>query len=101
MGKKYIEENIEMLRKQRDDKVEGGYRDYVSKTYAYIEKKIAKSGNGYCNPKNMDVSNAVFGNKREEAKVRGFIKDLKKSEYLSVEGTGADRKVMILKELDF
>ena len=43
MGKKYIEDNIETLRKQRDDKVVGGYRDLVVKTYDFIQKKIKKS----------------------------------------------------------
>ena len=38
MGKKYIEDNIEKLRKQRDDNVVGGYRDLVVKTYKYIQK---------------------------------------------------------------
>lgn len=101
MGKKYIEENIEKLRKQRDDKVIGGYRDLVVKTYRFVEKEIAKSDNDYCNPKNSDISNFVFGNKNQEAKIRGFIKDLKKSGYVSVYDVGVSREVKITKKIDF
>lgn len=99
--KRYIEENIELLRKQRDENIEGGYRDLIVKTYNYLVRKIEKSGNKFCNPKNKDVCNAVFGNPSQESKIRGFIKDLKRSEYISVEGSGPDRKIMILKDLDF
>mgnify|MGYP006883057225 CR=1 FL=1 len=101
MGKKYIEENLEKLRKQRDENVLGGYRDLVVKTYTFVEKKIAKSGQGFCNPKNADISNAVFGNRREDDKIRGFMKDLKKSGYISIDDVGENRKVRIIKELDF
>lgn len=101
MGKKYIEENIEALRKQRDENVLGGYRDLVVKTYKYIQKEITKSKTGFCNPKNSDISKVLYGNKNEERKVRGFIKDLKKSDYLSVYGVGLEREVKILKKLDF
>ena len=101
MGKKYIEENIELLRKQKADNITGSYRDLFAKTYQYLAKKIEKSGNDFCNPKNADVSNSVFGNKTNESKVRGYITDLRKSEYISIEGIGMDRKIKILKELDF
>jgi hypothetical protein len=101
MDIKYIEENIEILRKQRDENIVGGYRDFVVQTYNYIEKKIAKSATDFCNPKNMDVSNAVFGNRKQEKKIRGYIADLKKSGYLLIEGVGADREVRIIKSLDF
>lgn len=101
MGKKYIEENIEVLRKQRDDNVKGGYRDVVAKTYNYIKRAIDKSTLDYCNPKNSDISNAVYGNKNQESKIRGYIKDLKKSGYLSVYGVGSDKEVKITKDLDF
>jgi len=101
MGKKYIEENIEKLRKQRDDNVIGGYRDLVVKTYKYIKKQFDKSKSGYCNPKNSDISNFVYGNKNEESKIRSFIKDLKKSHYITVYGIGEEREVKIIKDLDF
>jgi len=88
MEKKYIEKNIDRLRKQRDENIIGGYRDLVVKTYNYIERKIKKSGVDYCNPKNNDISNAVFENKNEGARIRGFVNDLKKSGYISVENSG-------------
>jgi hypothetical protein len=99
--KKYIEDNIEKLRKQRDDNVVGGYRDNVVKTYQYIKKEIKKSGSTYRNPKNSDISRAVYGNGNQESSIRGFIKDLKNSGYISVYGIGIDREIKILKELDF
>jgi len=43
MGKKYIEENIEKLRKQRDDRIKDGYRAYVVKVYVYLRKGIELS----------------------------------------------------------
>ncbi len=101
MGKKYIEENIEKLRKQRDENVVGGYRDLVVKTYQYIQKQIKKSGSSFRNPKNTDISKAVFGNGNQESRIRGFIKDLKTSGYISVYGIGVDREIKILKDLDF
>jgi len=101
MGKKYIEENIERLRKERDDKVIGGYRDLVVKTYKYIEKKISKSDSDFCNPSNSEISNSVYGNKNQESKIRGFMKDLKKSGYISVYDVGVSREVKIQKDLDF
>lgn len=101
MGKKYIEENIETLRKQRDDNVTGGYRDLVVKTYQYIKKEIRKSKSGFCNPTNADISKVVYGTRNEERKIRGYIKDLKKSGYITVYGIGEDKEVKIIKELDF
>ena len=101
MQNRYIEENIEELRKQRDTDVVGGYRDLVVKTYNYIEKKINQSEKGYCNPRNKDICKAVFGHKKAEEKIRGFVKDLKISEYISTEDVGVDRKVRILKKIDF
>jgi hypothetical protein len=101
MGKKYIEENIEILRKQRDDNIAGGYRDLVVKTYQYLQKDINKSTLDYCNPKNSDISTAVFGSKNQESKIRGFINDLRKSGYITIYGIGLEREVKIKKELDF
>ena len=101
MGKKYIEENIETLRKQRDDKVVGGYRDLIAKTFIYIKKGIKMSKTDFCNPKYSDVSKAVYGTRNEESKIRGFVKDLKKSGYITVYGVGAEREIKILKDLDF
>jgi len=101
MGKKYIEDNIEKLRKQRDDNVVGGYRDLVVKTYKYIQKQAKKSGSVYRNPKNADISNVVYGNKNQESSIRGYIKDLKNSGYISVYGVGVDREIKILKDIDF
>ena len=101
MGKKYIEDNIEKLRKQKADNVVGGYRDLVAKTYQYIQKQVKKSGTSFRNPKNSDISNAVYGNKNQESNIRGFIKDLKNSGYISVYGVGLDREIKILKDLDF
>ncbi len=73
----------------------------MAKTYTYLEKLIVESGKDYCNPQNADISEAVFGNRLGEAKIRGYIKDLRKSDYLSNEGAGMDRQVKLLKELDF
>lgn len=101
MSKKYIEENIEKLRKQRDDKVVGGYRDYVIKTYDFLALKISEAKKDYCNPKNHEVSEAVFGTRESEAKARGYIKDLKKSGYITVSNAGENRKIRITKEIDF
>jgi len=101
MSKKYIEDNIETLRKQRDEHVVGGYRDYVVQTYRYIEKQIKNSKTGYCNPKNSDISNVIYGNKNQESKIRSYINDLRKSGYITVYGIGEEREVKIKKELDF
>ena len=101
MGKKYIEENIEKLRKQRDDNVVGSYRDLVVKTYQYIQKQINISGSSFRNPKNADISKAVYGNRNQENNIRGFIKDLKNSGYITVYGVGLEREIKIIKDLDF
>ncbi len=101
MGKKYIEENIEILRKQRDDKIKGSYREYVVKVYVYLRKGIKMSNTNYCNPKYSDMSKAIFGNRNDERKIRGYIKDLRKSGYISVYGVGEDKEIKIVKELDF
>lgn len=101
MGKKYIEDNIEKLRKQRDDKIKGSYREYAVKIYVYLRKGVELSKTNYCNPKYSDISKAVFGNRNEESKVRSFIKDLKKSGYISVYGVGTEKEIKIIKELDF
>jgi len=101
MGKKYIEENIEKLRKQRDDKIKGSYREYVVKVYVYLRKGIQKSGTDFCNPKYSDISNAIYGNKNQESKIRSFIKDLNKSGYITIYGAGTEKEIKIVKELDF
>ena len=101
MAKKYIQDNIETLRKQRDDKVVGGYRDLVVKTYEYIQKQIKKSGSSFRNPNKSAMSKVVFGNGNQESRIRGFIKDLKNSGYITVYGVGEEREIKIIKELDF
>ena len=101
MGKKYIEENIEKLRKQRDDKVKGGYREYVVKVYVYLRQGIKMSNTDYCNPKYSVMSKVIYGNRNEESKIRSFIKDLKKSGYITVYGVGNEKEIKIVKELDF
>jgi len=101
MGKKYIEENIEILRKQRDDKIKGSYREYVVKVYVYLRKGIQLSSTDYCNPKYSDMSKAIYGSWNEESKIRSFIKDLKKSGYITVYGVGPEKEIKIVKELDF
>ena len=101
MGKKYIEENIELLRKQRDDKVKGSYREYVVKVYVYLRKGVQLSNTDFCNPRYTDVSKAIYGNGNEESKIRSFVKDLRKSGYISVYGVGTEREIKIVKELDF
>ncbi len=101
MGKKYIEENIEVLRKQRDDKIKGSYRYYCVKVYVYIKKGIEMSSTNYCNPKYSDMSKAIFGNRNDERKIRSFIKDLRKSGYISVYGVGDEKEIKIVKDLDF
>ncbi len=101
MGKNYIEENIEILRKQRDDKIKGSYREYVVKVYVYLRKGIALSNTDYCNPKYSDMSKAIYGNKNEERKIRSLVNDLKKSGYITVYGVGTEKEIKIVKELDF
>jgi len=101
MSKKYIEKNIEKLRKQRDDNIVGSYRDLVVKTYQYIQKQINKSGLSFRNPKNADISKAVYGNRNQESNIRLFIKDLKNSGYITVYGVGLEREIKIIKDLDF
>jgi hypothetical protein len=101
MSKKYIEDNIEKLRKQRDENVVGGYRDLAVKTYEFLALKISEARKDYCNPKNHEISEAVFGTRESEARARGFIKDLRKSGYITVSNTGENRKIRITKEIDF
>ena len=69
MGKKYIEENLEILKKQRDDKVVGGYRDLVVKTYNYINKNISMSGLEYSTLRNREISKGLFKTFKEESKI--------------------------------
>lgn len=99
--KKYIEDNIEKLRQDRDNKVKGGYRDQVFKTFIYLKKGIKMSGKDYTNPKYSDISQVVYGTKNEERKIRGLIKDLKNSGYITVYGIGIDKEIKILKDIDF
>lgn len=101
MGKKYIEDNLEILRKQRDDKVKGGYRDLVVKTYNYIEKNISRSRLDYSVLRNREISKGLFQTFKEEAKIRGFVNDLRKSDYLSVENIDDERRIKILKKINF
>ena len=101
MSKKYIEDNIEKLRKQRDEKIVGGYRELVIKTYDFLVWKVSEAKKDYCNPKNHEISEAVFGTRDSEIKVRGYVKDLKKSGYISVSNQGENRKIRITKEIDF
>lgn len=99
--KKYILDNIETLRKQRDDKIKGSYRESVVKVYVYLKKGIKMSKTDYCNPKYSDMSKALFGDRNQERKIRSFIKDLRNSGYISVYGVGSEKEIKIIKELDF
>jgi len=99
--KRYIEDNIEKLRQDRENKVKGGYRENVFKTFIYIKKGIKMSKTDFTNPKYSDISKAVFGTRNEESRIRGFIKDLRNSGYISVYGVGKDKEIKILKDIDF
>lgn len=99
--KKYIEENIDKLRAQRDQNDNEGYRFYVAGTYNYIKNAIKESKKEYCNPRNKDVALSLYGDIAQELRIRGFVKDLRKSEYITVIGTGSKRQIRIIKDLDF
>lgn len=101
MGKMYITDNIEKLRKQKADRDVTGYRHFVVKVYVYLRKGVELSKTDYCNPKYSDISQAIYGNKNQESKIRSFIKDLKKSGYITVYGVGAEKEIKIVKDLDF
>lgn len=101
MGKQYILDNIEVLRKQRDDRIKDGYRAKVVRTYVYLRKGIELSNTNFCNPKYSDISKHVFGNRNQERTIRGYIKDLQKSGYITVYGIGEEKEIKIVKELDF
>ncbi len=99
--KKYIQDNIEILRKQRDDKIKGSYRESVVKVYVYIRKGIEMSKTDFCNPKYSEMSKALFGDRNQEKRIRSLIKDLKNSGYISVYGIGDSKEIKIIKDLDF
>lgn len=99
--KKYIEDNIEKLRQDKENNVKGGYREQVFKTFVYIKKGINMSNTDYINPKYSDISKVVFGSRNEERKIRSLIKDLKNSGYISVYGVGKEKEIKILKDIDF
>lgn len=99
--KKYILDNIETLRKQRDEKIKGSYRETVVKVYVYLKKGIKMSKTDYCNPKYSDMSKALFGDRNQERRIRSLIKDLRNSGYISVYGVGPEKEIKIIKELDF
>lgn len=101
MMKKYIEDNIEKLRQDKENNVKGGYRDQVFKTFIYIKKGIKMSKTDFTNPKYSDISKVVFGTRNEERRIRGLIKDLKNSGYISVYGVGSEKEIKILKDIDF
>ncbi|MBN2605355.1 MAG: hypothetical protein JXR62_06015 [Bacilli bacterium] len=100
-NKKYIEENIELLRSQRDEKTPNSYREALAKTLLFIKSKCDRSGQNICTLKNRDIAHAVFGSVKEDTKVKRIIQDLKRSDYISVEGDALDRQIKMLKELDF
>jgi len=47
------------------------------------------------------MSKAIYGDRNQESKIRAFIKDLKKSGYITVYGVGTEKEIKIVKELDF
>ena len=92
---------LDYLRKQRDGFVQGGYRDLLVSTHKCLSDFCANNPEGWCNPYNNQICQAVYGNTYHVPMVTGFVSDLYSLGYIRIVGRGKDRKIYITKEIDF
>lgn len=98
--KKSVSEKLEYLRKQRSGEASGAYYQLLEETFNYIDNKISESQLDYCNPTFYEIGVAIYGGSRRTM-VMKFLNELVYLGNISIEGKGEDRKVRILKPLEF
>lgn len=96
-----IEEKLNYLRNQKANPTAGGYRQLLIATYDYLREILNKTGFDWCNPYNIDVCKAVYGNTYHVPLIQRYIRDLKQLGYISIDGKGESRKIRIIKAIDF
>lgn len=94
-------EQVEYLRKQKRGDICGGYAELLTLTYNYLKAEVEKSEYEYCNPYNFNICRAVYGNDYHIPMIQGYINKLKSLGYISIKGSGINRKIAINKPLDF
>jgi hypothetical protein len=95
------ENQIEYLRKQKNENICGGYAELLTSTYNYLKAQIENTDCGYCNPYDSDICKVVYGNSYHITMIRKYIYKLKALGYISIEGYNVNRKIMLIKPLDF
>lgn len=94
------EKKLEYLKQQKENPT-GGYRMLLIDTYNCLSDMIKASNEDWCNPYNTEVCKVVYGNTYHVPLIQRYIRDLNQLGCISITGSGSDRKIRILKEIDF
>lgn len=97
-----IVEKVEYLRNQRDGITEGVYRNYLANLYMFLKERCDQSGAGYCNPYPSELL-AAIGRSDLYKSYLGYeyCDDLEALGYIRMEGYGKEKKIYVIKPLDF
>lgn len=98
--RKTVDEKIEYLKKQRSGEITGGYFKLLEDTYNYLKKLIDESEDNFCNPTFYEIGIAVYGGNRRTMIIK-FLQELKFLGNIEIKGSGDNKKIYVLKELDF
>lgn len=98
-----IREKVAYLRDQQNGLIEGKYSQYLVNIYEFLKRECDYSEDGTCNPYPWQVNDAAYPGEYKQNSHVGFeyCRDLEQLGYISISGSGADKKIRITKKLDF
>lgn len=104
MYKKSLEETLEYLISQRDgtNPGHGVFYKILEDAFMFLKNQSIDEGRDYCNPYNKEIAYAIYGDgSAHTTMVRKTLDFLCKLGNIKIVGNGEDRKIYIIKDLEF
>lgn len=97
-----IAEKLDYLRKQRDGLIVGDYRNYLYNLYMSLKERCSETEDGSCNPYPWQILVALDRDDLYKSNlVYTYCDDLEALGYIRMQGYGKDKKIFIIKDIDF
>lgn len=97
-----IAEKLDYLRKQRDGLIVGDYRNYLYNLYMSLKERCSETEDGSCNPYPWQMLVALDRDDLYKSNlVYTYCDDLEALGYIRTQGYGKDKKIFIIKDIDF
>ncbi len=97
-----IAEKLDYLRKQRDGLIVGDYRNYLYNLYMYLKERCSETEDGSCNPYPWQMLVALGRDDLHKSYLGyTYCDDLEALGYIKMQGNGKDKKIFIIKDIDF